>query len=137
MIKWFVLGVLTRQFISLIAWLMWDSDDKTALCSTGVWAIIWCCINFICTKVGYWICEKYFKRYVIRKENRTVYQIIYPKHKAEKIFKVIYVSEDGTTNHFPENSVVQVPMYYKRTLSELLKEYRYANKISLSQYGQE
>ena len=137
MIKWFILGMLAQQFISLIAWLMWDSDDKTAWCSAGIWAVVWRCISFVYTKVSYWICEKYFRRYVIRKENRTIDQIIYPKHKAEKIFKVIYVSEDGTTNHFPEKSVVQVPMYYRRTLSELLKEYRYANKISLSQYGQE
>lgn len=137
MIKWFILGMLTRQFISLIAWLMWDSDDKTVWCSVGVWGVVWCCIDFVYKKVSYLICEKYFRRYVIRKENHTIDQIIYPKHKAEKIFKVIYVSEDGTTNHFPKKSVVQVPMYYKRTLSELLKEYRYANKISLSQYGQE
>lgn len=137
MIKWFILGMLARQFISLIAWLIWDSDDKTVMCSTGIWAVVRCCIKFIYTKVSYWICEKYFKRYVIKKENHINDQIIYPKYKAEKIFKKIYVSEDGTTNQFPEKSVIQVPMYYRRTLSELLKEYRYANKISLSQYGQE
>lgn len=137
MIKWFILGVLAQQLISFIAWLVWESDDKTAWCSTGIWTVIWCCIAFIYKKISYWVCKKYFRRYVIKKENRIIDQIIYPKHKAEKIFKVIYVSEDGTTNQFPEKSVIQVPIYYRRTLKELLKEYRYADKISLSQYGQE
>lgn len=137
MIKWFILGMLARQFISLMAWVIWDSDDKTAWCSTGVFGLVWYCMIFIYKKISFLICKKIFRRYVIRKENRVIEQIVYPKHKAEKIFKVIYVSDDGTTSHFPENSVIQVLMYYKRTLSELIKEYRYANKISLSQYGQE
>lgn len=137
MIKWFILGMLTRQFISLVAWLIWDSDVETVWCSTGICGLVWYCIAFIYREISYWICEKYFKRYVIKKEDNEIEQIIYPKHKAEKIFKVIYVSDDGTTSHFPEKSVIQVPMFYKRTLRELLKEYHFANKISLSQYGQE
>ena len=138
MIKWFVLGMLTRQFISLIAWLMWDSDDKTAIFSTGIWYLITIILGYIFRKILNWYVKIFYGYYILKydKEDWQCYSILYPKYKAKKTFKIIY-PEQTEIKDLPLKSVKQKSMRNTISISDIKTAYKQIKRLNLTEYGQE
>ena len=138
MIKWFILGMLIRQFISLIAWRVWDSDDKTVICSTGIWYPIVITFEYIFHKILTWYVKTFYGYYTIKydKEDWQYYNILYPKHKAKKTFKIIY-PEQTKIKDLPLKGVKQKSMQGTASISDIKIAHREMKRLDLTEYGQE
>lgn len=138
MIKWFILGMLARQFISLIAWIVWDSDDKTVICSTGIWYLIAITVANIFRKILTWYVKIFYGYYIIKydKKDWQCYSILCPKYKAKKTFKIIY-PEQTEIKDLPLKGVKQKSLQGTASISDIKIAHQQIKRLDLTEYGQE